>query len=398
MRRFSRRWIVGSGGAGVVVSALAVFALLAGGASAWTTNLVQLDNGTCGTNLQIGSDKTASSSATPSFWLMGDGGLSSYKVFVDGVTIGTFSANMYSNVCIRATTALANGPHTLTGNELAPNTANTITPLRFSVDTVAPSTPSTPALASYSDTGVVGDNITSYHNVALLGHADPNGSVQVYAKTATSAPSTIGGALADASGNWSVSTTSLNDGTYTVTAAAVDTAGNKSASSGALTLTINSTTTTTTAPTTTTTRATTTTTGAPTTTTTKPATTTTTTAPPTTTTTKPATTTTTTKPATTTTTFAGSVPSAPAASAIGWKPHGILVTWSVPYNGGRPINYYVIYRSTLPGRETAYAAVLPTTSYVDTSTTRGVVYYYRVAAVNAIGTGALSSEVSAAAR
>jgi Fibronectin type III domain len=390
VRRFSRRWVVGSGGAGVVVCAL-VFGLLAGGASAWTTNLAQLDNGTCGTNLQIGSDKTASSSATPSFWLMGDGGLSSYKVFVDGVTIGTFSANMYSNVCIRATTALANGPHTLTGNELAPNAANTITPLRFSVDTVAPSAPSTPALASYSDTGVVGDNITSYHNVALLGHADPNSSVQVYAKTATSAPSTIGGALADASGNWSVSTTSLNDNTYTVTAAAVDTAGNKSAASGALTLTIGSTTTTTTtAPptTTTTTVPPTTTTVAPTTTTTKPATTTTTAAP----------TTTTTKPATTTTTFAGSVPSAPAASAIGWKPHGILVTWSVPNNGGSPINYYMIYRSTVPGGESAYAAVLPTTSYVDTNTSRGVVYYYRVAAVNAIGIGAPSSEVSARAR
>src|SRR4051794_35141989 len=56
---------------------LAVASVLAGSASsAWTTNLVQLDNGTCGQNLQIGSDKTVSSSATPSFWLMGDGGLS----------------------------------------------------------------------------------------------------------------------------------------------------------------------------------------------------------------------------------------------------------------------------------------------------------------------------------
>src|SRR5687767_8513260 len=60
-----------------IVGAIAVGAVLAGGASAWTTNLVQLDNGNCGRNLQIGSDKKASSSATPSFWLQGDGGLSS---------------------------------------------------------------------------------------------------------------------------------------------------------------------------------------------------------------------------------------------------------------------------------------------------------------------------------
>ena len=61
--------------------AIGVASLFAGSASAaWTTNLVQLDNGTCGRNLQIGSDKTASASNTPSFWLMGDGGLSSYAV------------------------------------------------------------------------------------------------------------------------------------------------------------------------------------------------------------------------------------------------------------------------------------------------------------------------------
>ena len=64
---------------------LGVASLFAGSASAvWTTNLVQLDNDTCGGNLQTGSDKTASSSNTPSFWLMGDGGLSSYAPEVGG--------------------------------------------------------------------------------------------------------------------------------------------------------------------------------------------------------------------------------------------------------------------------------------------------------------------------
>src|SRR5215211_8736343 len=53
-------------------------------ASTLALNEAQLDNGYCGTNLQIGSNKTASASATPSFLLAGDGGLSSYRIFIDG--------------------------------------------------------------------------------------------------------------------------------------------------------------------------------------------------------------------------------------------------------------------------------------------------------------------------
>ena len=58
--------------------------VLAGSGVAAVTNTAQLDNGTCGRNLQLGSDKTASTSATPSFLIAGDGGLSSYRAFVDG--------------------------------------------------------------------------------------------------------------------------------------------------------------------------------------------------------------------------------------------------------------------------------------------------------------------------
>jgi fibronectin type 3 domain-containing protein len=88
---------------------------------------------------------------------------------------------------------------------------------------------------------------------------------------------------------------------------------------------------------------------------------------------------------------------APSAAAAGYDPSGVRVTWTVPFNNGWTINYYIIYRSTVSGGETAYAAVLPTTSYIDLNTTRGVTYYYRVAAVNAIGVGTLSAEVHASA-
>src|SRR5262245_283726 len=66
--------------------AVAVTTLSGNALGAWTTNSTQLDNGTCGRNLQYGSDKTASQSNTPSFYLMGDGGLSKYEIFVDGVS------------------------------------------------------------------------------------------------------------------------------------------------------------------------------------------------------------------------------------------------------------------------------------------------------------------------
>src|SRR5262249_38671403 len=55
-----------------------------GSSQARTTNVAQLDDGTCGRNLQIGSDKTSSSTATPQFLLWGDGGASRYDIFIDG--------------------------------------------------------------------------------------------------------------------------------------------------------------------------------------------------------------------------------------------------------------------------------------------------------------------------
>src|SRR5262245_44680741 len=85
----------------------AVAAVSAGSSLALTTNVAQLDNGTCGRNLQLGSDKTASSSATPTFLLWGDGGLSSYAMFIDGAPIGTFNSDGVANVCVTTSVPLA---------------------------------------------------------------------------------------------------------------------------------------------------------------------------------------------------------------------------------------------------------------------------------------------------
>src|SRR4051812_37302392 len=116
--------------------ALSLVALFAAStaASSWarTTNVSQLDDGTCGRNLQLGSDKTSSSSSTPDFLLWGDGGLSSYNAFIDGAPIGTFNSDGFANVCITTSVPLSDGPHVLTANELAPHNTFTITPFGFS--------------------------------------------------------------------------------------------------------------------------------------------------------------------------------------------------------------------------------------------------------------------------
>jgi hypothetical protein len=209
---------------------------LPGAVSAALVNTAELDNGHCGQNLQIGSNKTASSTATPSFLLAGNGGLSSYSIKIDGVLIGTFDSDGWAKVCIRTTLPLSEGAHTLTGNELRPNSSNTVTPFNFTVQTRAPAVPSTPMMASFSDSGVKGDYITKYRNVALNGTADPSISIQLYSGAVG-----VGGALASSTGVWNATTSTLADGTYTIRALALSASGVKSALSPGITITIDGT-------------------------------------------------------------------------------------------------------------------------------------------------------------
>jgi fibronectin type 3 domain-containing protein len=76
----------------------------------------------------------------------------------------------------------------------------------------------------------------------------------------------------------------------------------------------------------------------------------------------------------------------------------VTVSWSAPAsNGGSPVTGYNVYRGTSPGGEggTPVASNVTATSFTDTGLANGTTYYYRVAAVNAAGTSAQSSEVSA---
>ncbi len=309
-------------------------------AFAYTTNSVKLDNDTqssngstyqCGSTQNIGyvGSTPYVNNNKPVFNMAADGGLASYQWFIDGVSQGTVNGTGFGYACAYVTTALSEGTHAFTATELAPKagTHTTPDPLNFVVDTIPPPAPSTPTLASYSDTGVIGDGITSYQQVAILGTATPGAPVHIKNGAAL-----MGGSVTDSTGHWSISTGVLAYGTYQVYAVAYDSAINESAPSPTFTLTIQSST--------------------------------------------------------------ATVPGTTVLSAISGNAK-VTLTWVAPGDGGSPITSYNIYRSTSPGTETLYKNIAPATSYVDTAVTSGQIYYYKIAAINAIGTGPLSSETSA---
>jgi hypothetical protein len=215
------------------VAACAALLLAGAAGAAWTTNVASLDTGVCGRNLQAGSDRSASTTATPTFFLQGDGGASSYAVSIDGRKLGTFSSNADAVVCIPTRMPLAEGRHVLVGTELAPR-PGTVVQLGFSVDTRPPRPPSRPVLTAYTDTGARGDGITALRSINLHGKAAPKASVQITAN----GRSVVGGAAADARGRWSATTVPLTPGRYVLTAQAVDRAGNGSPPSPAARVTI----------------------------------------------------------------------------------------------------------------------------------------------------------------
>lgn len=74
------------------------------------------------------------------------------------------------------------------------------------------------------------------------------------------------------------------------------------------------------------------------------------------------------------------------------------LSWLSPAVGGRaPITNYRIYRGFTSGGEnaTALTQIANLTSYIDTSVTGGLTYYYKVTAVNSLGESGYSYEASA---
>ena len=100
-----------------------------------------------------------------------------------------------------------------------------------------PAAPSTPVLASFSDSGIKSDNTTMFPNPTVSGTTVPGLGVQLYDNGVPG----VGGASGDAAGNWSARTIDLADGLHPITALTFDSAGNRSPSSGTLPLRIDTT-------------------------------------------------------------------------------------------------------------------------------------------------------------
>jgi parallel beta-helix repeat protein len=74
----------------------------------------------------------------------------------------------------------------------------------------------------------------------------------------------------------------------------------------------------------------------------------------------------------------------------------VNVTWGLPSSdGGSAISSYRIYRGSSPGGETHLTTIGTSSYYNDTDVTNGQIYYYEVAAVNAVGEGPKSNEANA---
>jgi hypothetical protein len=90
-----------------------------------------------------------------------------------------------------------------------------------------------------------------------------------------------------------------------------------------------------------------------------------------------------------------STPGVPASFLGTVAPSQMTLSWTPPTsNGGLPITGYQIYRSVnATWSETPYTTVGVTTTFVDRGLTNGSSYYYRLAAINALGPGLETGEV-----
>ncbi|OLE74499.1 hypothetical protein AUG19_08475 [archaeon 13_1_20CM_2_54_9] len=74
----------------------------------------------------------------------------------------------------------------------------------------------------------------------------------------------------------------------------------------------------------------------------------------------------------------------------------VTLSWSPPANdGGAAISGYNVYRAMTSGGEVLIGDSVAGTSYTDAGLTNGQKYYYKVSAVNSVGEGSLSLEVTA---
>ena len=129
------------------------------------------------------------------------------------ITSSTLSAGIHSMTAIQ-TDAAGNGPSGASGA------------LSVEINTTVPAAPSTPDLVAADDSGPSStDNITSDATPSFTGTAPIGSTVDLYAGATH-----VGNAVADGSGNWTITSSALVAGTYAITATATDVVGTSVAS------------------------------------------------------------------------------------------------------------------------------------------------------------------------
>ena len=92
----------------------------------------------------------------------------------------------------------------------------------------------------------------------------------------------------------------------------------------------------------------------------------------------------------------GTPPTAPRNPAATAGTAKVTLKWSSPASdGGANVTNYRIYRGTTSGGETLLVTVGTNTNFVDTTVIKGTRYFYKITAVNPLGEGPTSVEVSA---
>ena len=193
-------------------------------------------------DLKTASDSGLSSTdnltgdATPT--LTGKAEAGSTVTIKDGATVlGTVISDS-SGKWSFTTDMLADGSHklTATATDKAGNSSAASSKLTVTVDTTPPDAPSID-LKAVSDTGASSsDDFTSDVTPTLTGKAEAGATVTIKDGTTV-----IGTAVADSSGKWSFTASTLSEGSHSLTVMQTDKAGNGGPASAALIVTIDTT-------------------------------------------------------------------------------------------------------------------------------------------------------------
>jgi fibronectin type 3 domain-containing protein len=89
------------------------------------------------------------------------------------------------------------------------------------------------------------------------------------------------------------------------------------------------------------------------------------------------------------------VPSAPTMTSATPGNGQVVISWTAPSDGGSPLIGYKLFRGTTSGDETLLNTLGSVLTYTDSSLINGQVYYYKVSALNSVGEGPQSNEISA---